>query len=236
LYDETIRSPNMADPNLAVIHVAAPVREQVLQNLRRAIVEGRFAPEQRLIEREIIEMTGASRTSVREALRELAAEGLVKTIPNRGMFVSVPTPEEAEELYAVRQSLESLAVGWFVERASPADVEALRNAIEAIERSTSIREMLGAKDRFYATIGSRSPTIARLLSTLNARVALLRSLSLGVSGRMEESKQEMRRIYDAIARGEREVAEAAARSHVERSGRLALEALAQRATEPEEAR
>lgn len=214
------------DGSLAVTPVAAPIREQVMRNLRRAIVEGRFAPGERLVEREIIELTGASRTSVREALRELAADGLITTVPHRGVFVAVPTVADAEELYAVRQVLEALAVAWFTDRASPADVDELWRTLEALEAATSIRDMLRAKDQFYLVIGSHNATVSGLLSVLNARIALLRSLSLGTEGRMPESKREMREIVEAIARGDGKAAEAAARSHVERSGRLAIEALA----------
>lgn len=216
----------MVDPSLAITPVAAPVREQVIRNLRRAIVEGQFSPGQRLIEREIIELTGASRTSVREALRELDTEGLITTVPHRGVFVAVPSVTDAEELYAVRQVLEALAVGWFVDHATPSDVEALERAVQEIEASQSIREMLRAKDDFYLIIGTHNATVSALLSVLNARIALLRSMSLGVGGRMPESKQEMRTIVDAIAQGDRAGAEAAARRHVERSGRLAIEVLA----------
>jgi DNA-binding GntR family transcriptional regulator len=226
----------MVDRSLAVVAVAAPIREQVLRNLRRAIVEGEFAPGQRLVEREIIELTGASRTSVREALRELATEGLITTVPHRGVFVAVPTVADAEELYAVRQVLEALAVGWFVDRATPSDVDELWRALEALEAATSIREALRAKDRFYLVIGSHNATVSSLLSVLNARIALLRSLSLSAEGRMPESKREMREIVDAIARRDRDAAEAAARRHVERSGQLAIEALARQAQQTEESK
>src|SRR6266704_2518021 len=73
---------------LRVERKPAPVRAQVLDNLRQAIMERQLAPGQRLIERELVELTGVSRTSIREALRELAAEGLVTAIPNKGTIVA----------------------------------------------------------------------------------------------------------------------------------------------------
>ena len=63
---------------------AAPLRHEVLEAVRAAIVDGRLAPGARLIERELIAMLGVSRTVIREALRQLEAEGLVDVVPNRG--------------------------------------------------------------------------------------------------------------------------------------------------------
>ena len=71
-------------------------REQVASRLRDAIVTGRFAPGRRLVERELCELTGVSRTSIREALRELESEGLITTVPHHGPVVSVVSIETAE--------------------------------------------------------------------------------------------------------------------------------------------
>ncbi len=70
--------------------------------LRSAIGSGLFKPGQRLIERELCEQVGVGRTSIREALRQLEAEGLVTTIPHRGPIVSTISVEEAEQLYDLR--------------------------------------------------------------------------------------------------------------------------------------
>src|SRR5512146_1240513 len=100
-----------------VERVAAPLREQVSDLLRREIVSMRLQPGQRLVERELIERIGVSRTTVREALRELAAEGLVTTIPQKGAIVAIPSPKEAAEVYEVRALLEGLAASEFATNA-----------------------------------------------------------------------------------------------------------------------
>ena len=105
--------------SLRVERAPAPIRSRVLDNLRQAILERKLAPGQRLIERELVELTGVSRTSIREALRELAAEGLVTTIPNKGTVVATVTAEEARQLYQVRSALEGLA-GLLSSRTPPA--------------------------------------------------------------------------------------------------------------------
>ena len=140
--------------SVRVNRVAAPVREQVLEQLRQAIVEMRLKPEQRLVERELIEQTGVSRTTIREVLRQLAAEGLVTTIPHKGTVVASPSIESAAELYEVRAVLEGMAARQFAERATDLNMRALRRAFEGIEKrarsgEASSQAMLEAKKRFY---------------------------------------------------------------------------------------
>jgi DNA-binding GntR family transcriptional regulator len=94
------------------------LRHQVENVLRQAIVSGRFAPGARLIERELCETLGVSRTSVREALRKLEAEKLVRSVPHKGPVVAVMSKEEAVELYALRGLLEGFAAHEFARLAS----------------------------------------------------------------------------------------------------------------------
>src|SRR5215475_7903404 len=75
------------------------VRSMVTQKLREAIMSGTLKPGQRLVERELCEMTGVSRPSIREALRLLEADGLVNTVPHRGPVVSTISLDEARQLY-----------------------------------------------------------------------------------------------------------------------------------------
>src|ERR1700722_20278478 len=76
------------------------LRHQVEHVIRQAIMSGRFAPGARLIERELCESLGVSRTSVREALRRLKADKLVCSVPHKGPTVAVISKQEASELYA----------------------------------------------------------------------------------------------------------------------------------------
>src|ERR1700748_1586730 len=85
------------------------VRAIVAQKLREAIMSGTFKPGQRLGEREVCEMTGVSRPSIREALRLLEADGMVNTVPHRGPVVSTVSLEEARQLYDARAVLEGFA-------------------------------------------------------------------------------------------------------------------------------
>ena len=114
--DPTARSAGAAasarlagDDSFKVARVAAPLRQSVIASLRSAIAAGRFKAGDRLTERDVCEMTGVSRTLVREAFRQLESEGLITVVPNRGPVVSRVTPEQAEGIYQVRRVLEGLA-------------------------------------------------------------------------------------------------------------------------------
>src|SRR3954452_14969677 len=207
----------MTSASLKVERTPAPVRAQVLDNLRQAILDGRFLPGQRLIERELVELTGVSRTSIREALRELAAEGLVQTIPNKGTVVATLGAEEARQLYQVRTVLEGLAGRLFVENATDAQRRALHRAMTAIERLAERgASILDAKDRFYDVLfgGGGNVALHQTAIGLRARVRALRSLSLSRPGRAEESVRELREIMAAIDANDAERAELACTRHV----------------------
>jgi GntR family transcriptional regulator, trigonelline degradation regulator len=215
---------------LRVERAPALIRSQVTDNLRQAILDRRLAPGQRLIERELVELTGVSRTSVREALRELAAEGLVTAIPNRGMVVTSVSADEARQIYQVREALEALAGRLFVEHASANDRKALARALEKVERvAAKGQPILAAKDAFYDVLfeGGGNEALRSMAGSLHARVSVLRSLSTSVPGRLEHSVAELRAIVDAVERGDAEAAAANCALHVRNAGQAGLQALAE---------
>ncbi|MFC5952296.1 GntR family transcriptional regulator [Pseudonocardia lutea] len=223
-----------AGPNLAaqIERAAAPLRTQVLDVLRNAILTMQFAPGQRLIERELIDMTGVSRTTIREALRELAAEGLVKTIPQRGAVVVALSVEEAEELYDLREVLEGHLVRRFVQRAEDGDVVRLRRALtrleDLVEEGGDTAAVLAEKDRLYEVLleGAGNSALRASLSQLHARVSLLRASSLSSDpGRPRESVQEIRRIVEAIEERDADAAAEATVAHLRAAATAGIRAV-----------
>src|SRR5215469_11492293 len=151
----------------AIRRSAAPLRHEVLEALRGAIVSGRLAPGARLIERELIAMMGVSRTVIREALRQLEAGGLVDGVPNRGAVVRELTLAEARDLYAIRALLEGLAARMFVEKASAAEIVALGRELKATAAAYRRRDpeaTIRTKNEFFAALfaGARSETLAAM--------------------------------------------------------------------------
>lgn len=208
--------------------VAAPLREQVTASLRQAILDFQLQPGQRLVERELIESLGVSRTTIREAIRELAAEGIVTVVPQKGAIVTAPSLDDATDLYEVRASLESLVVQRFVERASDEQVERLAASVDHLESvttaSTPIGELLRAKDGFYVVLieGARSVALQQLLESIQARVQVLRATSLSERGRPLEVISELRGIVQAVARRDAARASELCAQHIRRASVTAL--------------
>src|SRR5579862_791063 len=221
-----------AEGSMRVGRVAAPLRDQVLEIVRGAILDFRYKPGQRLIERELIEQIGVSRTTIREVLRELDAEGLVTTIPQKGAIVVVPTAEEAADLYDVRGSLEALAARRFVERANGEQLVALRRAVEdfgrAVEQGADTLTLLQSKDAVYDVLldGAGSAAIRSILGGLQARVRMLRFTSLSQPGRPAVAVREMRALCDAVEARDGDAAAAACVSHLAQAARAGIDAVA----------
>ena len=160
---------------------AAPLRRDVVDALRKAIIEGRLAPGARLIERELIDMTGVSRTVIREALRQLESELIVETIPNKGPIVRQLTRAEAEDLYLIRSVLEGLAARMFVAHAKTKDIVALKDALDrtaAAYRDGTPDVILAVKNEFYNILfaGAGSETLSSMIGdALRAHLALARA-------------------------------------------------------------
>lgn len=207
--------------------VAAPLREQVVTLVRDAILGFRLQPGQRLVERELVEQLGISRPTVREVLRQLAAEGLVTVVPQRGAVVTSLSADDAADIYEMRASLEALAVQRFVQRATPEQVADLRDAVAEIERTAEAvdsLDQLGAKDRFYEVLftGSGSEPLQQTLAGLQARVRLLRATSLAEPGRPREAAAELRAVVDAVEAGDADAAAAACAHHIHNAAATAL--------------
>jgi GntR family transcriptional regulator, trigonelline degradation regulator len=217
--------------SVRVERVAAPVREQVLEQLRRAIIDLKLKPAQRLTERDLIEQTGVSRTTIREVLRQLSAEGLVTTIPHKGTVVASPPVERAAELYELRAVLEGMAARQFAMRANDEHIAALRQSFERIERSVSDENvsetMLEAKRHFYDALfrGAANKTIQDIVESLQARVNVLRAASLAQPGRAAVTVEEVREIVEALEARDADRAEAACVRHVNAAAKTALDAI-----------
>lgn len=221
----------MASGELRVSAVAAPLRAQVVRKLREAILSRRFPPGQRLVERELCELTGVSRTTVREALRQLESEGLVRLVANQGPVVASVSLEEARDLYEVRGVLEALAASRFAAGASDGQMRRLLEATRRYEqaaRAGDLTEIVERKDDLYAVLldGADNSVIRQVLESLRGRIAYLRATSLRQPHRAEEAAREIRKIAAAIAGRDAGAAWDLSRWHVDRAAAAALEVLA----------
>ena len=113
-----------------------PLRDVVFENLREAILEGQLKPGQRLMEVQLAEQLGVSRTPVREAIRKLELEGLVVMLPRKGAYVANMSLKDVIDALEVRASLEGLSASLAAERISDIDLKKLKRIAEEFKEST----------------------------------------------------------------------------------------------------
>jgi len=210
-----------------VVHESAPLRRKIAASLRKAIQDGALLPGARLVEKDLCEQLSVSRTSLREALRELEVEGVV-VATQRGLIVTALTREEAANIYGVRAALEGLIAEQFAQRASEADLLALRRVVDALDRAYKANEfpaIIAEKDRFYEILclGAKNPIVLEVLTRLNARINRLRSLSRANQARGKASLAEIKSIMQALRARDAVGAREAAVVHVQQAAKAALE-------------
>jgi DNA-binding GntR family transcriptional regulator len=229
--DDTVRgskiTKNGAGRLMALQEPQVSLRSRIIEALRRAIETGVLAPGARLVERELCEQLKVSRTSLREALGELQAEGILTYSPTRRLSVSVISHADAENAYRIRGTLEALIVEQFVEQASDDDVAALAEEgenLKAAYRSGDVDRMLVAKRAFYDSIcsGAENAIAFDIINRLVLRTSVLRRRSLQRRERQAQSIQEIDILLAAISRRDIKGAREAALTNVANSAKSAL--------------
>ena len=209
------------------VNASPTLRKQVADALRIAVAHGELQPGERLVERVLCERIGVSRTSLREALRELENEGIVTNLPNRGLIISQLDAKIAKDVFDVRAALEGLISRLFCENATDVQLAALRAAFVDVKRSyaeeTSYRQ-IDAKTRFYDVLmeGADNPEAERMLRSIHIRVSQLRVLSLSSPKRRQTSLKELSTLVEAVCARDCVLAEKLSRDHVDKAKMAAL--------------
>jgi len=194
-------------------------KQEALAALRQAIAAGDMAPGQRLVEAELAETLGVTRASVRAALIELTAAGLVERIPNRGARVRVVSVAEAVAITECRMVLEGLCAAKAAELATDAQLADLTDLGERMRRAVADAEPLKYSalnqelHRMVREISGQT-VAAGLLNRLNAQIVRHQFQLALRSGRPQVSVGEHLAIVEAIAHRDPAAAEAAARAHL----------------------
>jgi DNA-binding GntR family transcriptional regulator len=191
----------------------------VADALRDAIVDGEFAPNQRLVEADLSERFGASRGSIRTALLELGAEGLVERVQNRGARVRAVSLAEAIEITEVRMVLEGLCAAKAATRLTEDDRDRLRGIGTAMQEAVRSGDLLGYSElnrqlhALIRTLGGQSTAQAILERLRGQNVRHQFRLALH-PGRAAVSLPQHLEIIEALCAGAAEAAEAAVRRHL----------------------
>lgn len=187
--------------------------------LRSAIITGRFPPEKPLIEREICDKLGVSRTPVREALRRLGSEGLVDFIPNRGVFVAALSKEKAIQLYEMKEALECMAARLCAERAGEDSIARLEECIGLHRAYSDKGEFEIAVDldlRFHVLLveSCGNPLIEQHAKSLLLQTRRLSQLAVYDTDQMENFIRQHQDILDGIKAHDASAAAEAVGRHI----------------------
>lgn len=197
-----------------------PLRDVVFNTLRQAILKGELAPGERLMEIQLAEKLGVSRTPIREAIRKLELEGLVLMIPRRGAEVAKISEKSLTDVLEVRRSLEELAIELACQRMSEADLQALEEKqqrfCEALAEGNAME--IAESDEAYHDVIYNSTHNARLVQILNnLREQMYRYRLEYIKD--EDKRQILRIEHEKILKALRgrhmAEAKAAARSHID---------------------
>lgn len=198
-----------------------PLREIVYEELKMQILKGKIVPGTRMMEVEIAEAMGVSRTPIREAIRKLEKDGLVNIEPRRGAYISEISVADMVEILEVRQNMEGLAASYAAMRMTDENKEKLReiaeNYVEAVELGDTA-DMIRWDTAFHRLIvaGSNNKILINIVEQLQELVLRFRYLYYDSFRRGEQMPAEHREILEAIVAGDPERARKAADIHIYR--------------------
>lgn len=222
----------MADWELNV-DAAIPTRDEVVADtLRRAILRGELAPGQKLDQNTIARRLNVSRSPVREALKTLAAEGLVEMQPHRTATVTQLSLEELQEVYEIRLVLEALACRLAAPKMDEARVVQLEALLEAMDEAHSRSEWLDYNNEFHAKIyeaADRPRLLAMIAGLRNAVAPYLRQYIISEEHR-RQSRQEHGALVEACRNRDGAWAEEVVKKHISTSGEFMLHFLSEKAS------
>jgi len=200
----------------------ASLGQEIAGQLRQAIIEGRIAPGERLVEASIAERLGVSRGPVRDAILELQRQGLVVNAPRRSAFVVEVSKDDIEEIYTLRMVLEAFAARLAAQRITAEQCQQLQETVDALETDCDLQQSVALDIRFHDLIGQASGH-SRLRATLS-NMHLQTELLIGTQRRPEVWRglarlgADHQGILDAIRSGDTALAQERMRNHIEDSG------------------
>jgi len=195
------------------------VTAYVVDTLRKGILAGDYPLGEKLDQKLLAEKLGVSIIPVREGLRQLEAEGLIRLVPRRGAFVAELSIAELKEIYLIREVLEGLAAELAVPNLDPSAFHQLESLLGQMEEATAEQDysrLLELNRTFHFTIyeAARCPILLQIIASLWDRSSLCRRVYLYLPGRASQALAEHKEIYQASKQGDAQWAHQAVRKNV----------------------
>lgn len=207
-----------------------PLRELVLEAIREAIKEGILKPRERLMEIQLAEELGVSRTPIREALRKLELEGFIVMVPRKGAYVADISFKDIADVFEIRTALEGLAAGLAAERITDEELEAMERHL--VEKADAIfrqdmERLIEVDTKFHEAIykASRNQRLWTIINNLREQIQRFRTTSLAYPGRMQQSLNEHRHLVEAIQARDPQLARQLAQEHIENAEQSMIESI-----------
>lgn len=180
-----------------------PLRDVVFNTLRQAIIKGDLKPGERLLEIQLADKLGVSRTPVREAIRKLELEGLVTMVPRRGTTVLGITKKHLKDVLEIRSALEELALELACRRVTPEQYEELvrlEALLEAKQDSDNAFELSDIDEKFHEQIyqATNNPRLIQLLANLREQMYRYRLEYMKAKDKRPRLIQEHQQIIKAL--------------------------------------
>jgi len=210
-----------------------PLREVVSEALREAIINQTLKPGERLMEIQLAEELGVSRTPIREAIRRLELEGFLVMVPRRGTYVADLSLKDINEVFEIRTALDVLAAGLAAERITEEELEQMERLLvqigERIDKGDA-EAIVDADGQFHDILyrASRNDRLVGIISNLREQFTRFRTISMAYPGRIKNTLEEHRRLVEAIGQRDPELAQQYAREHMENAEQTLLTDLNER--------
>lgn len=197
-----------------------PLRDVVFNTLRQAILKGELEPGERLMEIQLADRLGVSRTPIREAIRKLELEGLVLMIPRKGAEVAKISEKNLRDVLEVRRSLEELAIELACERMTEDDMENLEAAQEAFRQAVETGDpmTIAETDEAYHDViynGTGNNKLMQILNNLREQMYRYRLEYIKDEDKRQNLLAEHSQILSAIKKRQVEDAKKAIREHID---------------------
>ena len=204
-----------------------PLREIVFESVRGAIISGVLKPGERLMEVQLAEKLGVSRTPIREAIRKLELEGLVIMMPRKGAYVADLSLKDITDVLEIRAALEGLAAGLAALRITDEEIEALElnalqfhQALEADDFDLIIQKDIEFHDKIFKA--TRNDKLLQITNNLREQVQRFRIMYINKSNKSKDLAKEHYEIAEAISRRNIEMAHKIAEKHIENAEKYIL--------------